>query len=115
MSDLGDYGESLARKHLLEQGFRILETNYRFHHGEIDIVAEEGEVLVFCEVKTRTSGQFGPPECALSEQKQRQLRRMALAYLTVHRIHDRVCRFDVVAIRMQGGSPEINLIRDAFR
>lgn len=115
MAGSGEYGESLAQAYLKEQGFRILETNYRFHHGELDIVAEEGEILVFCEVKTRSNAEFGPPECAVSEQKQHQLRRLALAYLTVHGIRDRVCRFDVIAIRLQGGVPSVNLIRDAFR
>ena len=55
MTGSGEYGELLARAFLVREGFRIIETNYRFHHGEIDIVAEEGEVLVFCEVKTRTN------------------------------------------------------------
>jgi putative endonuclease len=115
MTGSGEYGESLAQAYLKEQGFRILATNYRFHHGELDIVAEEGEILVFCEVKTRSNAEFGPPECAISEQKQRQLRRLALAYLTVQHINDRPCRFDVVAIRIDRGTPEINHIRDAFR
>lgn len=105
----------LARAFLIREGFRIIETNYRFHHGEIDIVAEEGEVLVFCEVKTRTNDKYGPPEAALTLLKQRQIRKIALAYLTVHRIRDRVCRFDVVAIILHPGEPEIRLLRDAFR
>jgi len=111
----GQYGELLARAHLGALGFRILATNFRFHHGEIDIVAEEGDVLVFCEVKTRSSTLFGAPECAVPLRKQAQLRRLAQAYLTLHRIRNRVCRFDVVAIRLQGGNPTVNLIRDAFR
>ena len=100
---------------LVREGFRIIETNYRFHHGEIDIVAEEGEVLVFCEVKTRTNDAYGAPESALTLLKQRQIRKIALAYLTVHGISDRVCRFDVVAIVLGSGGPQITLLRDAFR
>jgi putative endonuclease len=111
----GEYGEKLARAFLVREGFRIIETNYRFHHGEIDIIAEEGEVLVFCEVKTRRNDRYGAPELAVTLLKQRQIRKIALAYLTVRRLHDRVCRFDVVAIRMHSGEPEIRLLRDAFR
>jgi putative endonuclease len=111
----GEYGELLARAYLVREGFRIIETNYRFHHGEIDIVAEEGEVLVFCEVKTRTNDRYGPPEAALTLLKQRQIKKLALAYLTVHRIRDRQCRFDVVGIVLGRGEPEIALLRDAFR
>ena len=89
--------------------------NYRFHHGEIDIIAEEGDVLVFCEVKTRTNDRYGAPELAVTALKQRQIRKIALGYITVRGLHDRVCRFDVVAIRLHAGEPEIRLLRDAFR
>ena len=73
----GEYGEILARGYLEEQGVHVLETNYRFHHGEIDIIAEEGEVLVFCEVKTRTNDRYGAPEHAVTPLKQRQIRKIA--------------------------------------
>jgi putative endonuclease len=111
----GEYGEILARRYLEDQGVRVLETNFRFHHGEIDIIAEEGEVLIFCEVKTRFSESFGTPELAVTSQKQRQIRKIAEAYLTVRRIRDRICRFDVVAIRMDNGVAAIHHMRDAFR
>jgi putative endonuclease len=77
MTDWGRYGESLAREYLAAHGYRILASNFRFHHGEIDIVAEEGDVLVFCEVKTRTSDLFGSPESAVPPRKQQQIRRIA--------------------------------------
>jgi putative endonuclease len=115
MNGPGEYGEKLARAFLIREGFRIIEMNYRFHHGEIDIIAEEGEVLAFCEVKTRTNDRYGAPELAVTALKQRQIRKIALAYLTVRHLHDCVCRFDVVAIRLGRGEPEITLIRDAFR
>jgi len=111
----GEYGEILARKYLEEQGVRLLETNFRFHHGEIDIIAEEGEVLIFCEVKTRFSEAFGTPEIAVTAQKQRQIRKIAEAYLAVRRIRDRICRFDVVAIRVDNGVATVHHMRDAFR
>ena len=115
MNRSGGYGEQLARAFLVREGFRILEMNYRFHRGEIDIIAEEGEVLAFCEVKTRTNDRYGAPELAVTALKQRQIRKVALGYLTVRGLHDRVCRFDVVAIRLGRGAPELTLIRDAFR
>ena len=115
MTECGKHGESLAQEYLKEHGLRILAVNYRFHHGEIDIVAEEGDVLVFCEVKTRTNAEFGPPEAAVSAQKQRQLRRLALAYITLQHCGNRTCRFDVIAIRIDQGRPRIDHIRDAFR
>lgn len=115
MTRWGEAGEAMARAFLIREGYRIIECNYRFHHGEIDIVAEEGEVLVFCEVKTRTNDRYGDPEMAVTVQKQRQLRKLALAYLTVRHREDRVCRFDVVAIVLRRGVPEIRLVRDAFR
>ena len=115
MNGSGGYGEQLARAFLIREGFRIVEMNYRFHHGEIDIIAEEGEVLVFCEVKTRTNDRYGAPELAVTALKQRQIRKVALGYITVRGLHDRICRFDVVAVRMGRGEPEITLIRDAFR
>jgi len=111
----GEYGEILARRYLEEQGLRVLETNFRFHHGEIDIVAEEGDALIFCEVKTRFSDTFGTPELAVTAKKQRQIRKLAGAYLATHRIRDRICRFDVVAIRVDNGVASIHYLRDAFR
>ena len=111
----GEYGEILARQYLEGQGIRVLETNFRFHHGEIDIIAEEGDVLIFCEVKIRFSGTFGPPELAVDTQKQRQIRRIAGAYLLLHRIRDRICRFDIVAIRVENDIASVRHLRDAFR
>ncbi len=110
----GDWGESLARTYLESQGLTVVETNYRFHHGEIDIIAEEGEILVFCEVKTRTSARFGRAENAVSLHKRRQIRRLAEAYLALRHVTDRACRFDVVAINVEGGRALVNHIRNAF-
>ncbi len=110
----GNHGEQLAMRFLRRQGLEILEMNYQYGHGEIDIVAREGEVLVFCEVKTRYSDEYGPPECAITPKKQSQVRKSAEAYLYEHEIREQVCRFDVVAIRMRGREPEIRYIKNAF-
>ncbi len=110
----GSKGEQIAMRHLKGLGFEILEMNYRFQHGEIDIVALDGDTLVFCEVKMRTGDQFGDPEYAITQKKQQQLRKTAKGYLYEHEINEQDCRFDVVAIRMNKRAHEINYIRNAF-
>ena len=110
----GNKGEQIAMQHLKQQGLEIVEMNYRFGHGEIDVVARDGDVLVFCEVKTRYTDEFGAPEYAITPRKQQQLRKVAQAYLFDHEIREVDCRFDVVAIRMTGNRPEINYIKNAF-
>ena len=110
----GDVGEQLARDYLQKQGMEILETRYRYGRGEIDIVVRDGEVLVFCEVKTRHSDEFGPPESAVTLRKQAQLKKIAEAYLYEHEIREQICRFDVVAIRMNGNVPHFRHFKNAF-
>ena len=110
----GTYGEDLAKEYLEGKGFRTVERNYRFGHGEIDIILRDHDVLVFCEVKMRQNDQFGPPEAAITPRKQSQMKKIAEGYLFEHEIRDQICRFDVVAIRMEQGKPRINHIQDAF-
>lgn len=110
----GDEGEALALQYLRSHGVQIVETNYRFERGEIDIIARDGEFLVFCEVKMRKTDEFGDPEYAIPPRKQRQIRRVALGYLFEREIRDQACRFDVVAIRKRGASVQINHIKNAF-
>lgn len=110
----GRAGEDLAREYLEHRGMEIIQTNYRFGRGEIDIIGREGEYLVFCEVKMRTSDEFGPPELAVTLQKQQQVRRVARGYLAERQIVDQACRFDVVAITLVGGLPRFEHIPNAF-
>jgi len=110
----GDCGEELAAVFLRKRDMEIVETNYRFGHGEIDIIARDGDVLVFCEVKTRKSDLFGPPEYAITLRKQAQVRKIAEAYLYERGISDQICRFDVVAIRMKGGKADLRYYKNAF-
>ena len=113
--DLGKKGEDLACKMLEEKGFEILKRNWRFSHGEIDIVAKDNDILVFVEVKTRSNLEFGPPELAITRSKQNQIRKMASAYLYINEIKDKDCRIDVVAILFQdSGKPKINHLVNAF-
>ncbi len=111
----GGAGEEIAARFLEGQGYRIIERNFRFRRmGEIDIVAREGEYLVFCEVKMRTNDAYGPPEYAVTPAKQETIRRTASAYLAVRGIRGQCCRFDVVTIRQSGGARAITLLKDAF-
>ena len=110
---LGADGEDLATRFLKENGYRVLERNFRYGRGEIDIIAEDAGTIVFVEVKSRSSESFGSPEGAVDSRKQRQLSKLALAYLQKEKLLHRVdCRFDVVAISHQSNS--IRLIKDAF-
>ena len=111
----GGRGEEIAARFLAGHGYRILERNFRFRRkGEIDIVAREGEYLVFCEVKMRTGDSYGLPEYAVTPLKQDTIRRTAAAYLALKGVRDQPCRFDVVTIRFRGTEPEITLLRNAF-
>ena len=101
-------GESLALKHLKARGYRILAQNYRARRGEIDLIARDGEFTVFVEVKTRRSLKFGLPQAAVTLQKQRQISKVALAYLQAQNLMDAPCRFDVIAIHL---SPQLELLR----
>ena len=101
-------------RHLRSLGFQILEMNYHYGRSEIDIIADDGGTLVFCEVKMRTNEEYGDPEYAITPGKQKKIRRVASGYLYEHEIKERECRFDVVAIRLNQGKPEINYIRNAF-
>lgn len=110
----GAIGENLAAEFLEKKGYLILQRNYRFERGEIDLIAKDGDELVFVEVKARTSKAFGSPEEAVTSVKQRQIRIVAEGYLFESGIEDQRCRFDVVAISYEKGKPNVKLIRNAF-
>lgn len=95
---LGRAGEEAAARRLTELGYRILARNHRFRFGELDMVAEEQGCLVFVEVKTRTGGGYGSAAEAVTPAKQRQLVRLAAAYLAATGGAERPCRFDVVTV-----------------
>ena len=106
----GSY-EGRAAKYLMGQGYEVLEMNYRCKLGEIDIIARDGEYLVFIEVKYRYSQAAGLPEEAVDWRKQKRISRVALYYCMEHGISEAMpCRFDVAAFLRD----EIHLIRNAF-
>ena len=112
---LGRQGEDAALEYLKEQGFRIVKRGYRCGRGEIDIIAYDGDTLVFVEVKTRDLSAPMLPEESVTPHKQKQIRRVAEAYLYHHRLEDIPCRFDVLALRFDSQRGfEIRHYRDAF-
>lgn len=118
---LGASGEADTVAFLESRGYRVVDTNVRplggMVRGEIDVVAWDGDFLVFVEVKTRRMGMGnqGTPAEAVDIRKQRQLTRLGLAYLARHEMDDVDCRFDVVAVvRAPPRPPRFTLLRDAF-
>jgi putative endonuclease len=113
---LGQVGESVARRYLRRQGFKILASNVRSRLGELDIVARDGSTLVFVEVRTKATGEFGRPEASVTLRKQQQVVRAAQRYLATTVRRPVACRFDVVAVTVPegGGPPALEHIRDAF-
>jgi putative endonuclease len=111
---VGKLGEDLAATFLEEKGFNIIERNYRFGHGEIDIIAEKAEMLIFIEVKTKKFGDFGDPINWVSRGKQKQIGRIARGYLYEKNITDRDCRFDVVLVTWEDGLWKIDHLENAF-
>jgi len=110
----GKAGEDLAAVLLEKQGYEILQRNYRFDRGEIDLVAQEGGELVFIEVKARYNDRFGNPEDAVTPAKEEQLKKVAEGYLLEHTLDNQVCRFDIVSITFTGYTPQISILRNAF-
>lgn len=107
----GQRGEDRAAAHLRALGYSVVERNFRCRLGEIDIVARDGEVLVFVEVRTRSHGDRGSALETVTPAKQRQIARVAGHYLAVRRPSMAECRFDVVGIT----GDHVELVRDAFR
>jgi putative endonuclease len=112
--DLGRRGEEIALRYLARKGYQILERNYRCRYGEIDLIARDGDTLVFVEVKSRKSDIFGMPEESVGRAKQRKISTVALHYLTEKTLHGRRARFDVVSIVTTSGEEKITHIPDAF-
>ncbi|MBL4903212.1 MAG: YraN family protein [Desulfocapsa sp.] len=112
---LGAQGEDLAVDYLKKKGLTIRVRNYRKKTGEIDIIAQDGQCLVFIEVKTRKSLRFGQPYESVTLTKQAQISRVALDYITRNKLHDQPIRFDVISILLQsGGDTDINHLPNCF-
>lgn len=107
---VGSTYERLAGEYLEKQGYQILEYNFRYRQGEIDIIAKDGDYLVFCEVKYRKDTNNGHPLEAVDFKKQKVISKCARYYVTIHKLGNVACRFDVIGILNE----KITLIKNAF-
>lgn len=120
MRYIGDFGEKTAEKYLLRHGYKIVEKNFTIRGGEIDLIAKDGDTLVFVEVKSRKTDAFGSPGEFVSKDKQRHIIFAARQYIHRHNLYDMPCRFDVVEIIGQVDSAgkwkvnNVSVIKDAF-
>jgi len=113
MVKLGQIGEDLAVAYLQKKGYKIIQRNYRTLIGEIDIIARDGDDLVFIEVKTRESLEYGQPFESVNRNKRRKIANVAMLYLKRLKNIPH-CRFDVVSVYYEDGRVECDVIKDAF-
>jgi putative endonuclease len=113
--EVGEEGERLAAAFLRRLGYKLLRRNWRAGGGEIDIIARDGEEVVFAEVKCRSSAEWGDPEESVNLPKQRSIYLAARQFADRYRLRDRTLRFDVVAVLLRDeGQPEIKHYKNAF-
>ena len=112
--DLGKAGEDFAFKKIKKLGYKCIERNYRCILGEIDLIATHGDCLVFIEIKTRKGRDTGYAKEAVTHRKMRQISKTALNYMKEHQCYDTKSRFDVIAISINQGKPDIEVIQNAF-
>ena len=106
---VGQKGEQAARSYLEQEGYSIIETNYRCKLGEIDIIARDGEMVVIVEVRTKTGLAFGRPEESINQEKARKLHRLALQYIQANYHREIPSRIDLVAVMIEKSS---GLVKD---
>jgi putative endonuclease len=111
---LGKAGEDLACRELERLGYAVLDRRVRFRSGEIDIIARDGQTLVFVEVKARETGAFGGGGEAVTMYKRRRIVQLAMEYVARRRLGDCRVRFDVVSVRLDAEPPSIEVYKGAF-
>ncbi len=111
---LGKTGEDLACRELTRRGYAILARRWRQRAGEIDIIARDGDTIVFVEVKARDGGAFGAAAEAVSPAKQRRLAQLAIMFLSRNRLVNCRCRFDVVSVDVGAQVPDVQVFQNAF-
>lgn len=110
---IGDRGEEQAAAYLKKQGYIILETNWRFRKLEVDIIARQADIIVFVEVKTRSTNEFGEPESFVSLKKQRFIISAAHQYIIDNNI-DLEARFDVISVLQINNTITVKHLQEAF-
>lgn len=114
---IGNYGENLASKYLIENNYKILENNFRNFLGEIDIISIKDSILVITEVKSRYNINYGFPQEAVTYSKQKSIIKVAVSYITLKKFNNLNVRFDVIEVLFNNDNSlyKINHIEDAFR
>jgi len=95
---LGKLGERFALDYLKKKKYRIVKKGYRLFGGDIDVIAYDKDILVFVEVKTRRGTRYGLPEESVNSAKQKQIRKIAQGFMTMNKLEERECRFDILAL-----------------
>ena len=109
---IGAHGERVAGQRLVDEGMVLVDRNWRCDLGEIDLVLRDGDVLVFCEVKTRSSAAYGHPLEAVGRTKGARLRRLAARWLAEHDVHPSGLRIDLVGVLLPARGPaEVEHVR----
>lgn len=113
---IGLIGEKLAEKYIRDKGYRILERNYRTRLGELDLIAYRENIIIFIEVKTRTSNSFGTPSQSINRKKQKTIKNLSQQYILGKKLNKGpfVYRFDVIEVFLLGKKYKINHIEAAF-
>lgn len=112
---IGSKGEEIAENLLLSKGYKIIRKNFRFgRYGEVDIIAEIDELLVFVEVKLRTNMKYGKPEDQINQTKIQNFKRACQGYLYINNIKDKEIRIDFIGIDFSEDQARINHIENAF-
>lgn len=111
---LGERGELLSKKYLIDRGYYLLSSNFRTKLGEIDIIAQLGNLIVFIEVKTRKTVAYGLPREAVNYRKQLTIKKVAQQYIQQKKIKDVDFRFDVIEVLLENNKYQINHIENAF-
>ncbi len=109
-AEIGKFGENVATKYLQRKGYKILERNFSCKQGEIDIIAKDFSQLVFIEVKTRTSQEFGRPAEAVNKVKKKHLEKAVKYYLYKNKQENKFIRLDVIEVNLKNGYYTINHI-----
>lgn len=114
--EIGRFGEDTASKYLEESGYTILDRNFKCKSGEIDIIARDGNYIVFVEVKTRSGSFYGTPGEAVNELKQHKIIKVSETYIMKRKLFNYDFRFDVIEIVIdKAKNASIKLIKDAFQ
>jgi len=100
LKEIGDFGQQIAKRYLLNKNYKILGENYYCREGEIDLIAQKGSQIVFLEVKTRLSRNFGLPEEAVGKEKKEKMEKAALVYLEKEKVKNENYRLDLMAVEI---------------